>query len=592
MKSKLSNPWAALSAAAVLLMLAGPLPGGAAGAAEAGGGGGDPGGIPPDQPPGGPPNRDCAAQCDAALLKALEACTQPDGQVDQECVAAVKTQFDFNQCVADCEANNGGVDPAVAACQGTCYDAYSSGLQACIDANGNLDSECVAARDIEFVECFTHCGDVPWLPDLAACAQACTQAFRDGLETCRAGGAIDFACFKEKRGAYNDCLGACGLSLLPPEDICASSCESAFQVALAKCGVVVEPNGVVEPGDEECVTEAKMVLEACLNGCGIVVPDEILCAESCDKALKLRLAVCQGEADCEKSALAEYSACLGGCGLVVPPIPEPDPCVAACDANYKKTLETCFQQDTGQVDGECLRQADESYLACLNGCGINLPPPPPDPNPDCTTTCKLSYEQAFQKCYLVRADGTVEVDQECAAAADKALLECLGSCGVEPGPAPGDPGLPPGECEQQCGGEILAALFDCAAANGGVVDPNCLLENGNAFNECLARCKEQADQRVLGAQARTGDRLFLRGDIDRSGSLKITDAIYALSFLFLGGAPPSCFDAADANDDGEVNISDASAILGYLFLGAGSLPEPSKEAGPDPTPDALDCSGG
>lgn len=583
MKSKHTYPWASASFATMLLLLASPLPGGAA---DPAGGGGAPGGVPPDDP-----NQFCAAQCDAAFQKALQACTQPDGQLDPECVAAVKTQFDFDQCVAGCNVGNGGPDPVVAACQSACYDAYASGLQTCIDASGNLDAECVAARDIEFVECFTHCGDVPWLPDLAACAQGCTQAFRDGLETCRADGAIDFVCFKEKRGAYNDCLGACGLSLLPPEDICASNCESAFQSALAKCGAVPEPNGVAAGGDEECITEAKMALEACLSGCGIVIPDQILCAESCDGALKLRLAGCQGDADCEKFALADYSKCLEGCGIVVPPIPEPDPCVGPCDAHYKEALETCFKQDTGEVDGECLRQADESYLACLSACGINLPPPPPDPNPGCTTVCKLSYEQALQKCYLVKADGNVEVDGECAAAADAALLQCLASCGVEPAPAPGDPGLPPGKCEQECGGEILAALFDCAAANGGVVDPNCLLEKGNAFNECLARCKEQADQRALGAQARSGDRLFLRGDSDRSGALEITDAIYVLSFLFLGGGAPSCFDAADANDDGTVNISDASTILGSLFLGTGSLPEPSKEAGPDPTPDALDCSG-
>src|SRR5437867_1670502 len=379
MKSKNSHPrttaslsTASLGVATLLLALAGPLPSAAQGGA---GGGADPGGVPA---PGQPPGADCSAQCDAILQKALQACAQPDGQLDSECVAAVKTRFDFNQCVADCDARNGGADPAVLACQSTCYDTYTKGLQACIDANGNIDSECVAARDIEFVECFIHCGDVPWLPGLAECAEGCTQAFRDGLETCRANGVIDAACFKEKRGAYNDCLGVCGLSLLPQEDLCASNCEAAFQAALEKCGVMVEPNGQAKTGDEECVTAAKLALETCLGGCGIVIPDEIRCAQSCDNALKVRLAGCQGDANCEKSALADYSACLGGCGVVVPPIPEPDPCVGACDAKYKETLGTCYKQDTGEVDGECLRQADESYLGCLNGCGVNLQHPSPD----------------------------------------------------------------------------------------------------------------------------------------------------------------------------------------------------------------------
>ena len=141
MKSKISHPrttaslsTASLGVATLLLALAGPLPSAAQGGA---GGGADPGGVPA---PGQPPGADCSAQCDAILQKALQACAQPDGQLDSECVAAVKTRFDVNQCVADCDARNGGADPAVLACQSTCYDTYTKGLQACIDANGNIVS--------------------------------------------------------------------------------------------------------------------------------------------------------------------------------------------------------------------------------------------------------------------------------------------------------------------------------------------------------------------------------------------------------------------------------------------------------------------
>ena len=44
--------------------------------------------------------------------------------------------------------------------------------------------------------------------------------------------------------------------------------------------------------------------------------------------------------------------------------------------------------------------------------------------------------------------------------------------------------------------------------------------------------------------------LFLRGDVDMSGSDEITDAINLLDFLFSGGPTPACMDAADANDTG------------------------------------------
>ena len=70
---------------------------------------------------------------------------------------------------------------------------------------------------------------------------------------------------------------------------------------------------------------------------------------------------------------------------------------------------------------------------------------------------------------------------------------------------------------------------------------------------------------------------FLRGDADGSHSVELTDAIYTLNFLFLGGPNPSCEDAADSNDDGALNVSDAVFTLGFLFLGS----EPPPFPGPD-----------
>ena len=52
---------------------------------------------------------------------------------------------------------------------------------------------------------------------------------------------------------------------------------------------------------------------------------------------------------------------------------------------------------------------------------------------------------------------------------------------------------------------------------------------------------------------------FKRGDADGSGALQITDAIFALGFLFLGGEPPGCLETADADDSGNLNITDPSS---------------------------------
>ncbi|MEM7231286.1 MAG: LamG-like jellyroll fold domain-containing protein [Planctomycetota bacterium] len=72
---------------------------------------------------------------------------------------------------------------------------------------------------------------------------------------------------------------------------------------------------------------------------------------------------------------------------------------------------------------------------------------------------------------------------------------------------------------------------------------------------------------------------FKRGDADASGSVNITDGIFVLNFLFLGGPGPSCAEAGDADDSGAINITDGIFILNFLFLG-----------GPDPAaPGANDC---
>jgi hypothetical protein len=84
---------------------------------------------------------------------------------------------------------------------------------------------------------------------------------------------------------------------------------------------------------------------------------------------------------------------------------------------------------------------------------------------------------------------------------------------------------------------------------------------------------------------------FVRGDANFDSGVDISDPVYTLGFLFQGGLRPPCVDAADANDDGALDLSDAIFSLLYLFQGGPPMPDPGPhEAGPDPTPDALDCT--
>lgn len=81
---------------------------------------------------------------------------------------------------------------------------------------------------------------------------------------------------------------------------------------------------------------------------------------------------------------------------------------------------------------------------------------------------------------------------------------------------------------------------------------------------------------------------FRRGDADTSGVVDITDAIFTLGFLFSGGPPPSCPDAADTDDNGTIEITDPINELGFLFLGNPAPPPPGpRDCGPDPVDDGL-----
>jgi hypothetical protein len=86
------------------------------------------------------------------------------------------------------------------------------------------------------------------------------------------------------------------------------------------------------------------------------------------------------------------------------------------------------------------------------------------------------------------------------------------------------------------------------------------------------------------------DQTFFRGDSNRDGSVNTSDPIHTLLTLFTDRGDFTCRDAADANDDGRINLSDATFLLSFLFQRGASPPPPFREAGFDPTPDALDCA--
>jgi hypothetical protein len=82
---------------------------------------------------------------------------------------------------------------------------------------------------------------------------------------------------------------------------------------------------------------------------------------------------------------------------------------------------------------------------------------------------------------------------------------------------------------------------------------------------------------------------FVRGDANSDGWVDLSDPIWIVSHLFLGGPPPECLDAADADDSSRVSFDDILVLLIYLFRGVGPLPSPGPVPWFDPTPDDLPC---
>jgi serine protease AprX len=64
---------------------------------------------------------------------------------------------------------------------------------------------------------------------------------------------------------------------------------------------------------------------------------------------------------------------------------------------------------------------------------------------------------------------------------------------------------------------------------------------------------------------------FRTGDVNRSGSVTISDVVYLINYLFKGGPPPYLYYRGDTNCDQSVTVEDVVYLVAYLFKG-GPLP--------------------
>jgi hypothetical protein len=60
---------------------------------------------------------------------------------------------------------------------------------------------------------------------------------------------------------------------------------------------------------------------------------------------------------------------------------------------------------------------------------------------------------------------------------------------------------------------------------------------------------------------------FICGDANGNGVVGVSDVVYLVSYLFLGGDPPVPMQAGDVNLDGIVDSADVVYLINYLFKG-------------------------
>ncbi|MBN1422336.1 MAG: hypothetical protein JXP34_26410 [Planctomycetes bacterium] len=83
---------------------------------------------------------------------------------------------------------------------------------------------------------------------------------------------------------------------------------------------------------------------------------------------------------------------------------------------------------------------------------------------------------------------------------------------------------------------------------------------------------------------------FVRGDVNATGRVDISDAVFALNYLFADGPEPTCLKTVDTDDDGAMTLSDPISILMYLFADGKAPAAPFDACGTDPSADAISCA--
>jgi hypothetical protein len=77
------------------------------------------------------------------------------------------------------------------------------------------------------------------------------------------------------------------------------------------------------------------------------------------------------------------------------------------------------------------------------------------------------------------------------------------------------------------------------------------------------------------------NQAYLCGDANGDGSVNVSDAVYIINYVFIGGNPPEPQASGEVNCDGSVNVSDAVWIINYVFIGGNAPCDVDGDTEPD-----------
>ncbi|HDS01724.1 MAG TPA: hypothetical protein ENO07_06860, partial [candidate division Zixibacteria bacterium] len=76
-----------------------------------------------------------------------------------------------------------------------------------------------------------------------------------------------------------------------------------------------------------------------------------------------------------------------------------------------------------------------------------------------------------------------------------------------------------------------------------------------------------ADTMICSIEIIPAEPEYICGDANADENVNVSDAVYIINYVFIGGLEPEPYESGEVNCDGAVNVSDAVYIINYIFVG-------------------------